>query len=223
MRTTSMRICAIPPPEWRSHPRCVARRLTSTPRDVSDSPQLAEPKLGHVHRTEVALLAFVRRFVLRVDQLPAWAFVAIAVVVFGLARAGRLFALLHRSRGGMELGGIVTLAAFLGTVIFAIRRRHVAAWRSTTHVLGAAIVGNALGIVLIWPFVPSGYDVALTPMLRDTLVAGAYMALPLLPVAIGMLWLSRRYGSHSPVTERRFRVIREEWRKRFSRDQGATD
>jgi len=143
--------------------------------------------------------------------------------VFGMARAGRLLALLHRSRGGMELGGILTFAVFLAMVIFAVRRRQVAAWRSTVHVMSAAVAGNALGIVLIWPFIPDGYAVSLVPMLRDTIAAGTYVAILSLPMAIGMLWLSRRFGSHSMVTERRLRVIREEWRRRFTRHQGTTD
>ncbi len=141
--------------------------------------------------------------------------------MFGMARAGRLFALLHRSPGGMELGAIVTFAVFLTMVIFAVRRRQVVAWRSTLHVMGATVMGNALGIVLIWPFVPDGYDVSLAPMVRDSVMAGAYVALLSLPVAIAMLWLSRRFGSHSQLTERRLRVIREEWRRRFARRQDA--
>lgn len=164
----------------------------------------------------------MRRFALRVDQLPAWAFVGGAVLAFGAARASRLFALLHHSEGGMELGGIVTLAVFLVIVIFAVRRRQVSAWRSTVHVMGAMVAGNAFGIVLIWPFVPDGYALSLGPMLRDTLMAGTYVAILTLPVAIAMLWLSRRYGSHSQVTERRLRVIHEEWRRRLSRDQDPT-
>jgi len=159
----------------------------------------------------------MRRLAARIDQLPAWAFVAGAVLVFGFVRATRLMALLHRSRGGMELGGILTLAVFLSMVIFAVRRRQVPAWRSTVHVLGAAVAGNALGIVLIWPFVPQSYSLALMPMLQDTVGAGAWTALVSLPLAIALLWLSRRYGSHSQVTERRLRVIHEEWRRRFAR------
>lgn len=165
----------------------------------------------------------MRRFAMRVDQLPAWAFVLGAVIAFGCVRASRLFALLHRSRGGMELGGILTITVFLGVVIFAIRRRQIPAWRSTVHVLGVAIAGNALGIVLIWPFVPQSYSVALVPMLMDTLGAGAWTAVISLPIAIALLWLSRRYGSHSQVTERRLRVVREEWRRRWARAQGRDD
>ena len=52
-------------------------------------------------------------------------------------------------------------------------------------------------------------------------MAGAYVALLSFPVAIAMLWLSRRFGSHSQLTERRLRVIREEWRRRFARSQEA--
>jgi uncharacterized membrane protein YeiB len=160
----------------------------------------------------------MRRFAARIDQLPAWAFVAGAMVVFGLVRATRLMALLHRSRGGMELGGILTLAVFLSMVIFAVRRRQVPAWRSTVHVLGATVAGNALGIVLIWPFVPKSYSLALMPMLQDTVGAGVWAALVSLPLTIALLWLSRRYGSHSQLTERRLRVIREELRRRFARE-----
>jgi hypothetical protein len=151
--------------------------------------------------------------------LPAWAFIGGAVVAFGAARAGRLFALLHQSRGGMELGGIVSLAVFLAMVIFAVRRRHISAWRSTVHVMGALVAGNTLGIVLIWPFIPAGYEVSLLPMLRETIAAGTYVAIMSLPIAIGMLWLSRKFGSHSQVTERRLRVTREQLRRRLARDQ----
>jgi hypothetical protein len=77
--------------------------------------------------------------------------------------------------------------------------------------------------VLIWPFVPQSYSVALMPMLRDTVGAGAWTAMVSLPLAIALLWLSRRYGSHSMVTERRLRVIREEWRRRFARNQPAAE
>lgn len=156
----------------------------------------------------------VRRFALRVDQLPAWAFVFGAIFVFGTARASRLFALLHQSRGGMELAGLVTLGVFLGVLIFAVRRRQCSAWQSTVHVLGALVGGNALGIVLVWPFIPESYALSLLPMVRDTVWGGALMAGMSLPFAIGMLWLSRRYGSHSGVTERRYRVIREVLRRR---------
>jgi hypothetical protein len=143
--------------------------------------------------------------------------------VFGAVRAGRLFALLHSSRGGMELGAILTLAVFLSIVIFGVRRRHVAAWRSTLQVMAATVAGNALGIVLIWPFVPKGYDISLAPLLRDTLAAGTTMAIMSLPIAIALLWLSRRFGSHSAVTERRVRVIKEEWRRRFAKNQDGID
>ncbi len=137
--------------------------------------------------------------------MPAWAFVGIVVLVFGAARAGRLYALLRQNPGGMELGGILTLAIFLAVVIFAVRRRHVRAWRSTVHVMGALVAGNAFGIVLVWPLIPDGYDLALAPMLMETLAAGVTMAVISLPFSIGMLWLSRRYGSHSALTERRVR------------------
>lgn len=159
----------------------------------------------------------------RVDQMPGWAFVAAAALVFGAVRASRLFALLHQSRGGMELAGIVTLVVFLGVLIFAVRRRQVSAWESTVHVMGSMVSGNALGIVLVWPFVPDSYSLALIPMVRETAASGTLMAVMTLPIAIGMLWLSRRYGSHSGVTERRARVIREVLRRRGARNHPPGD
>jgi hypothetical protein len=163
----------------------------------------------------------VKRFALRIDQLPAWAFVGLAVLVFGAVRAGRLFALLHRNRGGLELGAILTLAIFLAVVIFAVRRRQVNAWASTLHVMGALVAGNAFGILLIWPFIPESYGLALAPMLRETMTSGAAMAVVGLPLSVALLWLSRRYGSHSQLTERRMRVIQQVISRRFSRQRDA--
>ena len=164
----------------------------------------------------------MRRFALRVDQLPAWAFVGLAILVFAVVRAGRLAALLHQSRGGMELGGIATFTVFLVVVIFAVRRRHVAAWRSTLHVLGALVAGNTLALLMIWPMIPDGYAISLAPLVWETLSAGGRMAILSLPAAILLLWLSRRYGSHSAVTERRLRVIHEQMRRRFLRGQAPS-
>lgn len=151
----------------------------------------------------------MRSLALRIDQLSAWGFVGIAVIAFGSVRAGRLFAILHQSRGGMELGAIATLAVFLGVLIFAVRRRQVNSWRTTVQVLAALVIGNALALLLVWPFIPTSYSIALLPMLRDTVLTGGAMAVMTLPVAVIMLWLSRRYGSHSQITERRMRVVRE--------------
>lgn len=165
----------------------------------------------------------MRRFALRVDQLPAWAFVAGAVLAFGAVRAGRLFALLRRNAGGMEFFGIATLAVFLLVVIFAVRRRQENAWRSAMNVMGALLAGNALGILLIWPLIPDGLGLSLAPMLRDTLVAGTLVAVASLPITVSLLWLSRRYGSHSQLTERRMRVIREVLSRRMAKRQDTPD
>jgi hypothetical protein len=168
----------------------------------------------------------MRRVALRIDQAPAWAFVVAAVLAFGIARAGRLFGLLHQNRGGVELGGILTLAVFLAVLIFAVRRRQCSAWQSTAHVMGAMVAGNSVALLIVWPFIPSGLDVAMVPLLRDTMSSGVVMAALTLPLGIGMLWLSRRYGSHSAVTERRGRVVREALRRRYTQappDTSARD
>ena len=82
--------------------------------------------------------------------------------------------------------------------------------------MGAVVGGNALGIVLVWPFIPQSYSLSLVPMVRDTVWAGVLMAGVSLPFGILMLWLSRRYGSHSGVTERRYRVVRQALRRRMT-------
>lgn len=156
---------------------------------------------------------------MRIDQLPAWAFVGLGVALFAATRAGRMFALLHRNAGGMELFGILTMGVLLLIVIFAVRRRQVRAWRSAIHVMGTVVAGNALGIVFIWPFIPSGYGLSLAPMLRETMIGGLSMMLLALPLGILLLWLSRKYGSHSGLTERRVRVIRETLSRRYRRTQ----
>lgn len=165
----------------------------------------------------------MHRSAARIDQLPAWAFVALGIALFGAARAGRLFSLLHRNTGGMELFGILTMGAFLLIVIFAVRRRQARAWQSAVHVMGALVAGNALGIVLIWPFIPGGYGLSLAPMLRETMIGGVSMMVLALPLCILALWLSRKYGSHSALTERRFRVVRERLSRRYraARRDGA--
>jgi hypothetical protein len=164
----------------------------------------------------------MRRFATRIDQLPAWAFLVTGALAFTLARATRLFSLLRANRGGMELGSILTLAIFLLLVIFAVRRRHINALRSAGNLLAAIVAGNAFALVVIWPFVPGSYSISLVPVVRDTLLAGGTMALTTLPLAVLMLWLSRKLGSHSSLTERRVRLVQEALRRRLARDQGAT-
>ena len=164
--------------------------------------------------------ASMHRSAARIDQLPAWAFVVLGVTLFGAARAGRLFSLLHRNTGGIELFGILTMGAFLLIVIFAVRRRQARAWQSALHVMGALVAGNALGIIAIWPFIPGGYGLSLAPMLRETMIGGLSMMALTLPLCIVLLWLSRKYGSHSALTERRFRVVREKLSRRYREAQG---
>jgi len=163
----------------------------------------------------------MRRLALRIDQLPAWAFVSGAILAFAVVRAERLFSLVHGNRGGMELGGILSFVAFMILVIFAVRRRHVSVLHSASQVLLAVVAGNACALIVIWPFIPASYALSLTLVLRDTLIAGIAMALTALPLAAAMLWLSRRYGSHSSLTERRLRTVEDALRRRLMRDHAA--
>lgn len=176
-----------------------------------------------MRRTKVALGRGVERLAARVDQLPAWAFVGSVVLLFGAARAGRMFALLHANPGGMELFSILTLGVFLGAVIAAVRRRQARAWKAALHVMLGLVMGNAFALALIWPFIPAGYALSLLPMLRATLVSGLAIAFASLPAAILLLWLSRRFGSHSRVTERRVREVEANARRQRQGSTAAPD
>jgi hypothetical protein len=85
-------------------------------------------------------------------------------------------------------------------------------------VLGAMVAGNSLALVMVWPLIPASYSLSLAPVLWETLASGATMAIVSLPLAIILLWLSRKYGSHSAVTERRLRVIHALMRRRSLRN-----
>jgi len=167
----------------------------------------------------------MRRFASRIDQLPAWAFLAAAVLAFTVARVTRLFSLVRANRGGMELGSILTLATFITLLIFVVRRRHINALRSAGQLLASVVAGNVFALAIIWPFVPGSYSMSLVPVMRDTLLAGGSMALTTLPIAVVMLWLSRKFGSHSALTERRLRLVQEALRRLMARDHhgDATD
>ncbi|MFN2563440.1 MAG: hypothetical protein ABR499_00340 [Gemmatimonadaceae bacterium] len=147
-----------------------------------------------------------RRLISLIDQIPGPLFVAGAVVVLGLFQGVRLFAQLRRNPGAMELSRILFTAGFVVLVIFAVRRRQTDVWVTAAQVLAAIVGSNLLGVVLVWPFLPSGLPVSLASTAWTGLangVAGAFLGLPL---GAAGLWLSRRWGTESGVTERRARA-----------------
>ena len=148
-----------------------------------------------------------RRVVSTIDQVPGSLFVAGAIILLGVFQGVRLFAQLARNPGAMELAGILFTTGFVVLVIFAVRRRQTDVWVMALQI-GAAIVGsNLLGVLLVWPFLPSGLPVSLAATAWNGLANGVTGAVVGLPLGAAGLWLSRRWGTESGVTERRARVV----------------
>lgn len=146
-----------------------------------------------------------RRVVSMIDQIPGVLFVAGAILVLGLFQGARLLAQLRRNPGAMELAGILFMTGFAVLVIFAVRRRQTDVWITATQVLAAIIGSNVLGVVIVWPFLPSGLPMSLASTAWSGLAGGVTGAFVGLPLGAGGLWLSRHWGTDSAVTERRAR------------------
>jgi hypothetical protein len=146
-----------------------------------------------------------RRVISTIDQIPGTLFVAGATFVLGMFQGVRLIAQLRRNPGAVELGGILFTVGFVVLVIFAVRRRQTDVWVTATQVLAAIIGSNLLGLMLAWPFLPSGLPVSLASTAWSGLATGVTGAFIGLPLGAGGLWLSRRWGTDSGVTERRAR------------------
>jgi hypothetical protein len=147
-----------------------------------------------------------RRVVSTIDQVPGSLFVAGAILLLGVFQGVRLFAQLYRNPGAMELAGILFTAGFVVLVIFAVRRRQTDVWITASQIAAAIVGSNLLGVLLVWPFLPTGLPVSLAATAWNGLsngVTGAFLGLPL---GAAGLWLSRRWGTDSGVTERRARV-----------------
>ena len=146
-----------------------------------------------------------RRFVAAIDQIPGSLFVAGAIVLLGVFQGARLFAQLYRNAGAMELAGILFMTGFIVLVIFAVRRRQTDVWVTAAQVAAAIVGSNLLGVLLVWPFLPSGLPVSLASTAWNGLASGVTGAFVGLPLGAAGLWLSRRWGTDSGVTERRAR------------------
>jgi len=147
-----------------------------------------------------------RRVISTIDQVPGILFVVGAVVVLGLIQGVRLLAHLRRNPGAMELARILFTAGFIVLVIFAVRRRQTDVWVTATQVLAAIVGSNLLGVVLVWPFLPSGLPLSLASTAWSGLANGLTGAFVGIPLGAAGLWLSRRWGTDSGVTERRARI-----------------
>lgn len=149
----------------------------------------------------------MRRVIAAVDQLPGWQFVLTALTVLAAVKAWWMAGQLAGNPGAIELGGLLLLAGSIGLSIFAIRRRQTGVWDSAAQVLVALAGANMLSYFMLIPFLPPGASGEIAQLVRaglgETLI-GIGLAIP---AQAGGLWLSRRYGSHSAVTERRARVV----------------
>lgn len=147
----------------------------------------------------------MRRFVSLVDQLPGLHFVLGAMVVLAGVKAWWMGAQLARNPGASELGGTLLLAGTIVLSIFAIRRRQTGVWDAAAQVILAIAGANMLSYIFLIPFLPPGSTGEVARLLRsgigETLVGIGLV----IPVQAAGLWLSRRYGTHSAVTERRMR------------------
>jgi hypothetical protein len=148
-----------------------------------------------------------RRVVSAVDQVPGSLFVAGAALLLGLLRAAGLLARVRRNQGAAELAAILFTAGFVVLVIFAVRRRQTNVWVTAAQVLAAIVASNVLALTFVWPFLPKGMPATLVGTVWAGLASGIVGAMLGVPLGAGGLWLSRRWGSHSGVTERRAREI----------------
>lgn len=147
----------------------------------------------------------MRRFITLVDQLPGLHFVLGAMVLLAGVKAWWMAAQLARNPGASELGGTLLLAGTIVLSIFAIRRRQTGVWDAAAQVIVAIAGANMLSYIFLIPFLPPGSTGEVARLLRggigETLVGIGLV----IPVQAAGLWLSRRYGTHSGVTERRMR------------------
>jgi hypothetical protein len=146
-----------------------------------------------------------RRVITTIDQLSGVFFVLGAILVLGLLHGARLLAVLRRNPGAMELAGILFMAGFVVLVIFAVRRRQTDVWITAGQVLVAILGSNLLGVALVWPFLPNELPISLAATAWTGLTNGVTGAFLGLPLGAAGLWLSRRWGTDSGVTERRAR------------------
>lgn len=146
-----------------------------------------------------------RRVVSTIDQIPGSLFVAGAILVLGVFQGARLYAQLYRNPGAMELAGILFMTGFVVLVIFAVRRRQTDVWITAAQIAAAIVGSNLLGVLLVWPFLPTGLPVSLASTAWNGLASGVTGAFIGLPLGAAGLWLSRRWGTDSGVTERRAR------------------
>lgn len=143
------------------------------------------------------------------DQLPGWALFGGAAVVLGGCEALGALARIRLNPGLLDFAHTALFAGTILLVLTAIRRRQTPALAAAAQVLVALAGANLVALVTFWLVVRRLTTTPLPAVLFDGLRSGVLTIVSGMPFALLMLWLSRRYGSHSTVTERRLRVVRE--------------
>ena len=149
----------------------------------------------------------MRRIAAYIDQLPGFFFVLSAIVVLGAVRAFGTLARAARNPGGVELAAVLLGALGVLVLVFAVRRRQSSVLVTSFQLLVALAGANALGLALLWPFLPADSGITVLDLVVEGLAGSTAASALGVPLAVASLWLSRRYGSHSLVTERRARVV----------------
>lgn len=149
----------------------------------------------------------MRRIATYIDQLPGSLFVLSTIVLLGAVRAFGTLARVAENPGGVELAAVLMGALGIVVLVFAVRRRQSSVLVTAAQLLAALAGANALGLALLWPFLPPGSPITLLDLVVEGLAGSTAASALGVPVAVASLWLSRRYGSHSLVTERRARVV----------------
>ncbi len=141
----------------------------------------------------------------------------VGTVVLGGTRAAGLAATLARNFGGVELTRLASFVAFMLLLIFAVRRRQDGAINGAVQILVAIAGSSLLAIALVWPLLPRSLPVSLVTVLQHDAHDQLVTILLGIPTATLLVWLSRRWGSDSSVTERRWRVVLNAMRERANR------
>ena len=145
----------------------------------------------------------MRRLIAQLDQMPGWQFVLAAIIALAGIKAWWMAGHLARNPGVVELGGLLLLAGSIVLSIFAIRRRQTGVWDAAAQIIFALAGANLLSYFVLIPFLPPGSTGEIAHLLREGIgetLIGIGLAIP---AQAGGLWLSRRFGTHSAVTERR--------------------
>ena len=145
----------------------------------------------------------MRRLIAQLDQMPGWQFVLAAAIALAGIKAWWMAGHLARNPGVVELGGLLLLAGSIVLSIFAIRRRQTGVWDAAAQIIFALAGANLLSYFVLIPFLPPGSTGEIARLLREGIgetLIGIGLAIP---AQAGGLWLSRRFGTHSAVTERR--------------------